>query len=76
MLAGCLRERDAGLEAAEDVERFIALVGIAAPVGRDRGDHGHGNPHVRLLADGGAEKFRRGDADDVEDGVAEFELAR
>ena len=75
-VGGCLREGDAGLEAAKDVERFIMLVGIAAPVGRDGGDHRHGNPDVRLLADGGAEKFRRGDTDDVEDGVSEFQLAR
>ena len=74
-VGGCLRRRDAGLEPAEDVERFSELVRVAAQLGRDHSDHGHGDPDVRRLADGGAEEFLRGDADDVEGGVAEFECA-
>jgi len=46
-VGGCRGERDTGLEPAEDVERFTALVSVAAPLWRDRSDHRHGDPDVR-----------------------------
>ena len=66
---------DAGLETSHEVERLgeVGLVGV--PAGRDGFGHGHGNPHVGSLADFGAEELRRSDANDIEDGGAEFEFA-